>query len=216
MRAPKLAGKWLVSAHIAGRGNYFGELTIDPGPVEDEFKTRIKLTSVKDGSVISRTGQGLVYAGYAWRGRSHSTVAAGTAPDDINKDFREALWFSPDQSKAEGRWFWGEYQEFGVDVTLQRVSAEPLIAGLDRSALKTGSKAVRVRLIGENLPAQVVPDDLDFGSGVKVTRIVSHKSSEIVAEMDVAADAVSGKRDVFFRRSVLPNAIAVYDRVDYI
>ncbi len=45
--------------------------------------------------------------------------------------------------------------------------------------------------------------------------ILTH-AGEIVAEVDVAADAVSGKRDVFFRRAVLPNAIAVYDRVDYI
>ena len=34
--------------------------------------------------------------------------------------------------------------------------------------------------------------------------------------MDVAADAVPGKRDISFRRSVLPSAIAVYDRIDYI
>jgi quinohemoprotein amine dehydrogenase len=216
MRAPKLAGKWLVSAHIAGRGKYFGELTIQPGAAEDEFKTSIKLTSVNDGSVLTRTGQGLVYAGYAWRGRSKSTVAPGKNPDDPNKDYREALWFNPDQSKAEGRWFWGEYQEFGVDVTLQRVSAEPLISTIDKSALKIGSKAVKVRLIGENFPAQVATDDLDFGNGVKVTKIVSHKSTEIVAEVDTAADAVSGKRDVFFKRSVLPGAIAVYDKIDYI
>ena len=216
MRAPKLAGKWLVSAHIAGRGKYFGELTIEPGAAEDEFKTKMKLTSVTDGSVLNRTGTGLVYAGYAWRGRSKSTVAGGAAPDDPNKEYREALWINPDQSKAEGRWFWGEYQEFGVDVTLQRISAEPLISVVDKSALKIGSKAVKVRLIGENFPAQVAADDLDFGSGVKVTRIVSHKSTEIVAEVDTAADAVSGKRDVFFKRTVLPSAIAVYDKVDYI
>ena len=108
------------------------------------------------------------------------------------------------------------YQEFGVDVTLQRISAEPLISVVDRSALKVGSKAVKVRLIGENFPAQVAVEDLDFGAGVKVTKIVSHKSTEIVAEVDTAADAVFGKRDVFFRRAVLPSAIAVYDKVDYI
>lgn len=216
MRPPKLSGKWLVSAHILGHGKYSGELTIEPGSADDEFKTRIKLQSVTDGSVLTRTGTALVYAGYAWRGRSKSTIASGAAPDDLNKDYREALWFNPDQSKAEGRWFWGEYQEFGVDVTLQRVSAEPLISVVDRSALRTGSKSVKVRLIGENFPAQVAADDLDFGTGVKVTRIISHKPTEIVAEVDTAADAVSGKRDVFFKRSVLPSAIAVYDKVDYI
>jgi quinohemoprotein amine dehydrogenase len=216
MRAPKLAGKWLVSAHIAGHGKYFGELTIEPGAADDEFKTKIKLTSVTDGSVLSRTGQSLVYAGYAWRGRSKSTTPAAANPDDLNKDYREALWFNPDQSKAEGRWFWGEYQEFGVDVTLQRISAEPLISVIDKSALKVGSTGVKVRIIGENFPAQVAADDLDFGSGIKVTKILSHKSTEIVAEVDTAKDAVFGRRDVFFKRSVLPSAIAVYDKVDYI
>ena len=49
-----------------------------------------------------------------------------------------------------------------------------------------------------------------------VRRIVSHTPSEIVAEVDVAADAVPGKRDVAMRRSVLQSAIAVYDHVDYI
>jgi len=37
-----------------------------------------------------------------------------------------------------------------------------------------------------------------------------------VAEVDVAADAVPGKRDIAFGRSVLPSAIAVYDRIDYV
>jgi quinohemoprotein amine dehydrogenase len=216
MRAPKLAGKWLVSAHIAGRGKYTGELTITQDAAEDEFKTAIKLVSVKDGSTLTRTGQGLVYAGYAWRGRSKSTVAPSAAPDDVNKEYREALWFNPDQSKAEGRWFWGEYQEFGVDVTLQRVSAEPLISTLDRSSLKIGTKAARITILGENFPAQVVADDFDFGTGVKVAKVVSHKNDEIVAEVDVAADAVSGKRDVFFKRAVLPGGMAVYDKIDYI
>ena len=59
-----------------------------------------------------------------------------------------------------------------------------------------------MRLIGESLPAQMAVDDLDFGTGVKVKRIVSHSATEIVAEVDVAADAVSGKRDIVYRRSV--------------
>jgi quinohemoprotein amine dehydrogenase len=37
-----------------------------------------------------------------------------------------------------------------------------------------------------------------------------------VAEVDVAADARLGKHDVAFRRSVLPDAMAIYDRIDYI
>ena len=49
----------------------------------------------------------------------------GTKPDDLLSEAREAMWISPDQSTAEGRWFWGEYQEFGFEVKLVRASIEP-------------------------------------------------------------------------------------------
>jgi quinohemoprotein amine dehydrogenase len=216
MHAPKLAGRWLVTAHIPGKGNYYGELAIEPGASQDEFITNLKLESAKDGSTVVRSGQGLVYAGYSWRGRSKGSATGSLAVDDLKQEAREVLWFSPDESQAEGRWFWGNYQEFGADVRLRRASADPTLLGPDRSALKVGSQTNRIRVIGDNLPAQVVSSDLDLGSGVQVRRIVSHNASEIVAEVDVAADAVPGKRDITVGRSVLPSAIAVYDRIDYI
>ncbi|PWU07261.1 MAG: quinohemoprotein amine dehydrogenase subunit alpha [Terriglobia bacterium] len=216
MRTPKLIGRWLVTAHIPGRGMYYGEMVMEPGSADDEFTTRVKLQSVADGSTLTRSGQGLVYAGYSWRGRSKNSGPAGSAPGDLSKEMRETMWVSPDQRWAEGRWFWGEYQEFGVDVKMVRAVADPTLVGVDRTMLKQGSQANRIRLVGDNLPAQVAPADLDFGSGVSVRRIISRTAGEIVAEVDVAANAVPGKRDVAFRRSVLESAIAVYDRIDYI
>jgi len=216
MRAPKLVGRWLVTAHILGHGRYTGEMVIEPGDIEDEFHTNVKLRSVDDGGTLTRTGQGLVYAGYSWRGRSKGAVPGSAAPDDLSKEMRETMWISPDQLWAEGRWFWGEYQEFGVDVRLMRASADPTLIGVDHTMFKIGSQANRVRLIGDNLPTQVVPADLDFGTGVSLRRIVSHVPGEIVAEVDVATNAVPGKRDIAFRRSMLQNAFAVYDRMDYI
>jgi quinohemoprotein amine dehydrogenase len=217
MRAPKLAGKWIVTAYLPGHGKFYGEMEVEPKPgTDDEFSTRVKLTALKDGSTISRTGHSLVYAGYAWRGRSKGTLGPNPAPDDLGSEMREVLWISPDQSMAEGRWFWGQYQDFGFDVTLKRPSADPTLITVNRSALKTGSKGVRVRLVAESLPSEVAPSDLDFGTGVTVRRIVSHTPKEIIAEVDVAEDAVPGKRDIAFHRSVLPSAIAVYDRIDYV
>ena len=216
MRPAKLVGRWLVTAHIPGRGKYYGEMAVEPGSAEDEFQTRVTLRSATDGSMLTRTGQAMVYAGYSWRGRSKGSGSPGAAPDDLSKEMRETLWVSPDQLSAEGRWFWGEYQEFGFDVKLVRAAADAIVLGADRTMLKIGSQTNRVRLIGDNFPAQMAAADLDFGSGVTVRRIVSHSSTEVVAEVDVAAAAVPGKRDIAFRRSVLENAIAVYDRVDYI
>src|SRR5262249_36810553 len=147
---------------------------------------------------------------------SPSNAGANAAPNDLGSEVREVMWVAPDQNTAEGRWFWGEYQEFGFDVKLQRASADPTLLGPDVSMLKSGSQGTKVRLVAENLPAQMAASDLDFGTGVTVKRIVSHTPTEVVAEVDVAADAVPGKRDIAFRRSVLQNAIAVYDRIDLI
>jgi quinohemoprotein amine dehydrogenase len=158
----------------------------------------------------------LVYAGYSWRGRSKGTPAASKDPGDLLSDAREALWISPDQSSAEGRWFWGDYQEFGFDVKLVRASNDPTLVSVAANSLKAGSKGLQVQIIGDNLPATLAAADLDLGAGVKVNKIVSHSKTELVADVDVAADAVSGKRDAGLGRSILQNAFAVYHRVDYI
>ncbi|MGD0136635.1 MAG: hypothetical protein ABSE57_31725 [Bryobacteraceae bacterium] len=202
-------------AHALAHGKYFGEMQVDAAG-DDEFTTTVHLTSVNDGSTIVRSGRSVVYGSYAWRGRSKGNPSGDPAANDVASDAREALWISPDQSTAEGRWFWGQYQEFGFDVKLRRPSSDPTLVTLDRSSLKTGSEANRIRLMGDRFPGQVAPTDLDFGPGVKVRRVVSSTSSEIVAELDVAPDATLGKRDVAFHHSVLPGAMAIYDRVDYI
>jgi quinohemoprotein amine dehydrogenase len=214
-RAPKLAGKWMVSAHIAGRGDFSGEMTIDAGSAADEFTTRVKLLPIAGGPALERSGKVLVFNGYAWRGRSTGTPS-GIGPIDVPAEMRESMMIAPDQSQAEGRWFWGSYDEFGADVKLRRVSAAATIVAVDRASLKAGLQTQRVRILGDGLPGQLNPADLDFGAGVTVRRVVSQTPQEVVAEVDVAPTAIFGKRDVAVGSAVLPNAIAVYDTIDYI
>ena len=216
MRAPRITGKWLVSASIAGHGKFYGEVTIEPGAAEDEFKTTTTLHSVKDNTVLKRTGTAIVYAGYSWRGRSKGNAPANAKPDDLNSDARETLWIAPDQNTAVGRWYWGHYEEFGFDVNLVRDSTEPVVSAVAQYSLKAGSKDTPVKIYGDSFPANVAVADLDFGAGVKVTKIVSHSKTELVADVDVDKDAVPGKRDISVGRSILQNGIAVYDKVDYI
>jgi quinohemoprotein amine dehydrogenase len=212
---PKLTGRWLVTASIPGRGTYCGDMQVDEAGA-DEFITRVNLRSVRDGSEIHRTGRSAVYGGYAWRGRSSGGAPANSTPDDPSGETREVLWFAPDLTKAEGRWYWGQYQEFGFDVRLQRASAEPALLAHDPSSLKAGSRATHIRLIGDNFPARVTPSDLDFGPGVIVRGIISTTPREIVAEVDADADAQPGKHAVRFHAAVMPGALAIYDRVDYV
>ena len=210
-----LAGRWIVTASILGHGKYFGEMQVVPTS-DDEFNTRVTLTSVRDGSKLVRSGHIAVYGGYAWRGRSKGEGPASGAADDLASETREVLWIAPDQSSAEGRWFWGQYQEFGFDVKLERPSSNPALLAVDRVAMRVGSRANRIRLTGSNLPAQIAPADLKFGPGVTVRAIISHTATVVIADVDVADDAALGKHDVALNHSVLSGALAVYDRVDYV
>jgi quinohemoprotein amine dehydrogenase len=210
-----LTGRWLVTAHVPGRGQYAGEMVVSAGSASEEFNTRVTLRSLRDGSTVVRTGQSLVFGGYAWRGRSKGNSKA-SSPDDPSNEAREALWFSPDGTKAEGRWFWGQYQEFGFGVEMRRPSAGATLLAIDRPSLKIGSKANSVRLIGDNMPSRVSPGEVNLGPGVVVRRIVPMNSSEAIAQADVAPNAAPGKRNVTFKGSALKDALAIYDRVDYI
>jgi quinohemoprotein amine dehydrogenase len=210
-----LAGRWLVVASMPGRGNYYGEMQVDRDG-DDEYNTRVVLPSVADGSRIVRSGRTVIYGGYAWRGRSKGSGPAGANPDELSSEAREVLLIAPNQSTAEGRWFWGQYQEFGFEVKLRRASSASVLLGVDPPSLKTGSRAQRIRLAGDHFPTQVTPADLDLGPGVSVRRILSDSPNEIVAEVDVDAAAPLGRNNVAFRGSSLLAALAIYDRVDYI
>jgi len=213
MRTPQLAGKWLVTASAPGKGRFVGEMTVEPGAGKDEFKTSVVLTSLKDGSTLKRTGSGIVYAGYAWRGRSQGKPSAKL--DDLNSEAREALWIAPNQASAEGRWYWGEYQEFGFDVKLVRASG-PAVTAVAPYALKAGSQAVPVKIYGAGLPAGLAAGDIHLGSGVTVTKVVSATASEVDVQVDVAADATSGPRDAEVKGAVLERAVPVFHKIDYI
>lgn len=215
IRSPYLAGKWLLSAHLPGRGDYVGQLTIQPGKNADEFTTDTTLRSLATGETLTRTGTGLVYGGYSWRGRSKGEGAT-TLPDDPKQETRETLWFAPDQQSAEGRWFWGEYQEFGFDVRLTRMNAAPALAGIAPVILKAGVKGQSVRIVGANLPTDLRPDEIRLGEGVTVSRIVSDGPGEVVVLADVSPIALSGRRDIGIRSTMLPQILPVYQKIDYL
>jgi len=204
-RAPKLAGRWAVSAYLPGKGKYVGETVIEAAG-QDTFSSKTTLTSLKTGEKISRTSTGVVYTGYAWRGRATSG----------SQQEREVMSFSRDQSSAEGRWFWGGYNEFGYDVTLKRIGDGPVLSTTDTFSLAAGAKAVTVKLFGDSLPAGLTTADIDFGNGITVTGITAQSATALTVKVDVDAKAVVGKRDISVRRIALPTTIAVYTTVDYV
>ncbi len=139
----RVEGKWLVRAYKPGVGPFYGEMTVERGESPDEVITHTKLVSSKDGTPIAWNGKALVYAGYAWRGRSNS--------ESDPKQLREVMMIARDGQTAEGRWMWGGYQEFGFEVTMKRAAPEPVLMGLNVAKLQAGAHAT-VELFGDHFP----------------------------------------------------------------
>jgi quinohemoprotein amine dehydrogenase len=207
MQPAKLAGRWVVSGYQAGKGAIVGQVTVTVDPnVPDNFNVDTHYTVARTGEVVSRAGKALVYTGFQWRGR-------GGVPGSDNV-WREVMIVERDWREMSGRWFTGAYDEIGIDVKLTRLGSDPVVFGSDLSALKTASTGRAIKIYGANLPANLTPGDVGFGQGVKVTRIVSARPDEITAEVDVAATAPIGPRDVSVAGAVKPRALVVYDRID--
>jgi quinohemoprotein amine dehydrogenase len=215
MQAPRLAGRWLLSGSEPGRGRFFGEMTIEPSATGDAFNTETKLTYTDGGSAMLCSGKALIYTGYAWRGRS-TVEQAGKSSPEAPQTVRQVMALSKDQNEFKGRWFWGDYQEFGMDVTMRRASSAPMLLGLDVASLKAGASDTTVRIYGDALPTNLSPGDVDLGPGVKVTRIVDQQPGVVTVSASVSPDAAPGNRTVSVKSATLPAAYAVYDHIDFL
>jgi quinohemoprotein amine dehydrogenase len=217
MRPPKLEGKWMITGYQQGKGRIFGTMTVEPGPSPEDFTTRIDMEYAATGTTLSRTGKGIVYTGYSWRGRSTAPAPASASGDPSGNpsEWREALFVSRDGNTMDGRWFWGGYDEFGIDAHLTRIGTTPLLAGANVFAIQTGSSS-ELKVYGANFPADLKPADFDLGAGVTVSRIVRRTPAMATIAVQVDAKAASGIRDIALARSTAERAIAVYDKIAYI
>jgi len=215
-QSPHLAGKWLVSAHLPGKGAYFGTLEVTPGASGEAFVTHTTLQSLNGGPSLSTSGGGVVYGGYTWRGRAQTGATGKLAPDSLDQPVREVMQFSSDRKSAVGRWFWGEYQEFGYDVTLARADGAPVIGAISPGGIRAGAKGQALRILGDAFPAGLTTRDIDLGKGLTVTRIASATPGELVVDVDAAADVASGLHDVTVGSALLPAALPVWHTLSYI
>ena len=211
LRDADLKGRWMLSATSPGKGRYFGFMTITPTSEPNAFTTEAILTRVADGSKVTLKGQSIIYTGYEWRGRAKADSKA-----EPMESVREVMAVSPDQSKMEGRWFWGDYQEFGFNMLARRESSDVTVLGTDVPSIRAGSKGVPVKIYGERFPRGVTASDISLGTGVHIAKITAATPTEISVLVDVDPQLVSGFRSVSVKTGLAPNAFAVYDKVDYI
>jgi quinohemoprotein amine dehydrogenase len=205
MRPARLDGTWAVHAKELGKGEVYGRVVITPiAGTTDEFTTETTLVYPRSGHRVTRKGRAITYTGFQWRGRSEGG-------GDV---LREVMFVDREWRSMEGRWFTGGYDELGLDVRLERYSGEVHVFGTDKGALRAGATGQELRIYGANLPASLQPTQIDLGPGVTVSRVVSVSGDTATVVVDVAANAPSGARDLFFAGTSRPKVLAVYDRID--
>jgi quinohemoprotein amine dehydrogenase len=205
-RPARLAGRWALSGREPGRGFVFGEVTIAPkAGSDDEFTTEARYAYAKGGAAVQRKGQAIVYTSFQWRGRT-------STGDGDKEPLREVMFVERDGRTMSGRWFTGAYDEKGLDVVLRKIGADPVVLGAVPRALRTGTSA-SVRVYGANLPASLAPADVDFGRGVRVTRVAPAEGG-VAVDLEVASDAPVGARDVLVAGAAAPAAAVVFSTVD--
>lgn len=208
MRSPKLAGRWAISAYQIGKGAVYGEVRITDQPgAPDGFLTEARLVYAKTGTAETRRSRAIVYTGFQWRGRS----ADATSEENT---WREVAFVDRGWNQIDGRWFTGAYDEIGMDVNLRRVAADPVVLGTSVPSIRRSSTGRIVQIYGANLPARLMAADVDFGQGIKVTRINASTPTVVTVTMDVAADARVGPRDLWLAGSSKPAALVIFDRID--
>ena len=79
LSTPKMQGTWLLTGYQQGKGRVFGKLTVEAGSAPDEFVTKTDIEYASTGITVSRTGKGVIYTGYSWRGRSNGKAPASAA-----------------------------------------------------------------------------------------------------------------------------------------
>jgi quinohemoprotein amine dehydrogenase len=217
MRAPKLAGTWAVSGYQPGKGKVYGTLTINATQADDEFTTKLDLHYPLHDTKLTRTGKGFVYTGYSWRGRETVEGKPATSADPGNDpaEWRESMLLSRDGNSMDGRWFWGGYDEFGIDVKLTRVGSQPVVLGTDLYSLQSAATK-EVRIFGANLPRNLKATDIEFGTGVTVKKVIRATPEIATVEVEVAKGLPAGFHDVSIGRSSALEAITVYDKIAYV
>ena len=209
MRPARIDGTWALSGWELGKGAIYGKVVITADPsMPDEFTTTATYRVARTGETIERTGRAIVYTGFQWRGRSTTQAEEGS--------LREVMLIDRDWRHMEGRWFTGGYDEIGLDIKMDRVAGDTRVLGTDRTALKQGASGQELKIYGQNIPAALRAADIDLGSGITVTRVVSATPDVATVTVDVAANAPNGMRDLFVLGSARPRALAVFDHVDSI
>lgn len=206
-RPVPLAGTWSASGHETGRGDFTGTVELTRSG-DDEYDVRWNL-AFADGTRVERTGKGVLYAGYSWRGRCKD-VGPGAST------WKEVLLLDDAWQSFRGRFFTGDYDEIGADVTLSRDQKRPRVIAVGNRAIAVPSTGHRLDVQGEAFPPELRAEDFFVGEGLTVTAVERDSERHVTLVVDVAAGTSLGQRTVAYGSEPGAATVELYDTVDYV
>ena len=209
-REVPLAGTWTVTGHEVGRGDLLGTAEIARVDV-DEYEVTWKF-QFRNGDRVERKGRGLLYGGYSWRGSATDAAADGTS----GKKWREVLLLDERWDSMRGRFFTGEYDEIGVDVTMSRHRGVPRVHAVESPWITVPAQGHVLTVFGENFPANVQAADFSLGKGITVTACERKADNQVQLTLDVAPDAECVAHEVAYGSEPGRVQVQLYDAVDYL
>lgn len=202
-----ISGTWRILGYQPGKGNYHGIAEFQ-ATGEDKYAEKVTIR-FEDGTTFRGSGEGVLYAGYSWRGELQW--------DGTNLTRKEILHLWDGKDQLEGRWYTAPLNyELGGDEVRYRTGTEARIFKVLPAALKAPSASVNLKILGVNLPTELTTEDINLGDGIVVNRIVDSSAEAITVNVDVEPEAASGKRDVIVGTVAGGALLTTYDKVDYI
>jgi quinohemoprotein amine dehydrogenase len=216
-REVPLAGTWTVTGHQTGKGELLGTAEMKRVGI-DEYDVTWKL-SFSNGDRIERSGRGVIYAGYSWRGSytdpGDTTPGATDASKQAQK-WREVLLLDERWETMHGRFFAGDYDELGIDVHLVRHRGIPRVLAIETPWVTVPAKEQKLDVFGEHFPEAIAAADFHCGKGVTVTGCERIAENHVRLLLDVAPNAECGSRVVAYGSEPGQAQIQLYDAVDYV
>ncbi len=211
MRPARLDGTWALSGWELGKGAIYGKVTIaaDSGSPTSS-RRRFPIASRAPARSVSRTGRGIVYTGFQWRGRStkRRDDRHGAARSDVRRS-RLAIDRGPlvhrrlrrDRSRRSTR-----ARRRGDAAARNRSDGAP------HRRIESGAEDLRRESAGES-PS---PRTSISAQGSPSPRSRRSRSDLATVVVDVAPAAAIGARDLFVAGASKSKALAVFNRIDAI
>lgn len=202
---PPAEGRWLAVGHELGRGDYVALITVHAA-ADGAFETEA-IRHFPDGSDAEAKAQGRWLGASAWRGSGHS--------GDVDRA-REVFQLSADGKIQHGRWFPYQHPELGAKEVRYRVDSSPQIVAILPSVVRRGASMQTLRIYGANLASGLEAGGVKLGEGIRVDKLIEAVSDHVAVQIRVEANTRIGKRDIQVGPTPMADALAVYDKADYI